>query len=217
MQNLQQRNNSSSCTAPVTSHNSFEVLSIGHIHNNHIDRSNTMHRPNQIDNYAGIITDKNELVISSKSHTKDNSVNGISNNQETVTFYLLKSINNNNNNIHNNNNDKFKTLTNDVMETDLKIKSEISDGDARYSCDQLKLTSSACNRSETEDNDSNESATIDVGREMGDVTDLHNGSGVSGDEKAPDHHARRPMNAFLIFCKKHRGIVREKYPNLENR
>lgn len=37
------------------------------------------------------------------------------------------------------------------------------------------------------------------------------------DEKAPDHHARRPMNAFLIFCKRHRGIVRQKYPNLENR
>lgn len=33
----------------------------------------------------------------------------------------------------------------------------------------------------------------------------------------PDHHARRPMNAFLIFCKRHRGIVRERYPNLENR
>lgn len=37
------------------------------------------------------------------------------------------------------------------------------------------------------------------------------------DTKAPDHHARRPMNAFLIFCKRHRGLVREKYPNLENR
>jgi hypothetical protein len=28
---------------------------------------------------------------------------------------------------------------------------------------------------------------------------------------------RRPMNAFLLFCKRHRGIVKEKYPNLENR
>ena len=33
----------------------------------------------------------------------------------------------------------------------------------------------------------------------------------------PAHHARRPMNAFLIFCKKHRPIVRKKYPNYENR
>ena len=40
----------------------------------------------------------------------------------------------------------------------------------------------------------------------------------SDEEKPmPDHHARRPMNAFLIFCKRHRGIVRERYPNLENR
>ncbi len=36
-------------------------------------------------------------------------------------------------------------------------------------------------------------------------------------DKTPDHHARRPMNAFLIFCKRHRALVREKYPNLENR
>ncbi|XP_017048013.1 uncharacterized protein LOC108092779 [Drosophila ficusphila] len=33
----------------------------------------------------------------------------------------------------------------------------------------------------------------------------------------PEHHARRPMNAFLIFCKRHRGIVKERYKTLENR
>lgn len=37
------------------------------------------------------------------------------------------------------------------------------------------------------------------------------------DSKKPEHHIRRPMNAFLIFCKRHRALVREKYPNLENR
>lgn len=36
-------------------------------------------------------------------------------------------------------------------------------------------------------------------------------------DNTPDHHARRPMNAFLIFCKRHRAIVKDKYPNLENR
>lgn len=36
-------------------------------------------------------------------------------------------------------------------------------------------------------------------------------------DESPSHHARRPPNAFLIFCKKHRPIVRERYPNLENR
>lgn len=35
----------------------------------------------------------------------------------------------------------------------------------------------------------------------------------------PQHHnhARRPMNAFLIFCKRHRAIVKERYKTLENR
>ncbi|RWS05965.1 SOX transcription factor-like protein, partial [Dinothrombium tinctorium] len=28
---------------------------------------------------------------------------------------------------------------------------------------------------------------------------------------------KRPMNAFLIFCKRHRSVVKEKYPHLENR
>lgn len=37
------------------------------------------------------------------------------------------------------------------------------------------------------------------------------------EDTSPAHHARRPMNAFLIFCKKHRPIVREKFPTLENR
>lgn len=36
-------------------------------------------------------------------------------------------------------------------------------------------------------------------------------------DNEPAHHARRPMNAFLIFCKRHRSVVRDKYPNLENR
>lgn len=37
------------------------------------------------------------------------------------------------------------------------------------------------------------------------------------DDIVCDQGARRPMNAFLIFCKRHRNIVRDHYPNLENR
>ncbi|XP_055911133.1 MATH and LRR domain-containing protein PFE0570w [Eupeodes corollae] len=40
---------------------------------------------------------------------------------------------------------------------------------------------------------------------------------IEGNITPPDHHARRPMNAFLIFCKRHRGIVKDKYKNYENR
>ncbi|XP_015040969.2 uncharacterized protein bbx [Drosophila pseudoobscura] len=36
-------------------------------------------------------------------------------------------------------------------------------------------------------------------------------------DRRPEHHARRPMNAFLIFCKRHRAIVKERYKSLENR
>lgn len=37
------------------------------------------------------------------------------------------------------------------------------------------------------------------------------------DANEPSHHARRPMNAFLIFCKRHRTVVKNRYPHLENR
>ncbi|XP_034947318.1 LOW QUALITY PROTEIN: HMG box transcription factor BBX [Chelonus insularis] len=37
------------------------------------------------------------------------------------------------------------------------------------------------------------------------------------ESREPAHHARRPMNAFLIFCKRHRGSVRLHFPHLENR
>jgi hypothetical protein len=38
-------------------------------------------------------------------------------------------------------------------------------------------------------------------------------TGGEGDKR----DVRRPMNAFLIFCKRHRSIVREKNPDLDNR
>lgn len=67
----------------------------------------------------------------------------------------------------------------------------------------------------TEDSDSNGSSKHGSDQ----LQQLNLGNGKSDEEKpsTPDHHARRPMNAFLIFCKRHRGIVRERYPNLENR
>ena len=40
---------------------------------------------------------------------------------------------------------------------------------------------------------------------------------VSGVPKSKMEGNRRPMNAFLLFCKRHRAIVKEVYPNLENR
>ncbi|XP_069827206.1 HMG box transcription factor BBX isoform X2 [Dendropsophus ebraccatus] len=37
------------------------------------------------------------------------------------------------------------------------------------------------------------------------------------DCESPEQRARRPMNAFLLFCKRHRSLVRQEHPRLDNR
>ncbi|XP_064470880.1 uncharacterized protein LOC135385476 isoform X2 [Ornithodoros turicata] len=41
--------------------------------------------------------------------------------------------------------------------------------------------------------------------------------GAEGDAGEEELGARRPMNAFFLFCKRHRSVVRDRYPHLENR
>lgn len=36
-------------------------------------------------------------------------------------------------------------------------------------------------------------------------------------EFSSEQRARRPMNAFLLFCKRHRSLVRQEHPRLDNR
>lgn len=38
-----------------------------------------------------------------------------------------------------------------------------------------------------------------------------------GEEESSEQRARRPMNAFLLFCKRHRSLVRQEHPRLDNR
>uniref|UniRef100_A0A673NN50 Protein capicua homolog n=2 Tax=Sinocyclocheilus rhinocerous TaxID=307959 RepID=A0A673NN50_9TELE len=38
-----------------------------------------------------------------------------------------------------------------------------------------------------------------------------------GDKKRQKDHIRRPMNAFMIFSKRHRGLVHQRHPNQDNR
>ncbi|KAJ8267127.1 hypothetical protein GJAV_G00138780 [Gymnothorax javanicus] len=38
-----------------------------------------------------------------------------------------------------------------------------------------------------------------------------------GVEEVSEQRARRPMNAFLLFCKRHRSLVRQEHPRLDNR
>lgn len=81
---------------------------------------------------------------------------------------------------------------------------------------------SYCNESSNDDDPPSEPETEDpteddsiVALEKGYSQDA--GIKVPHSNVEPDHHARRPMNAFLIFCKRHRAIVRDRHPNLENR
>ncbi|NWJ09157.1 BBX factor, partial [Crypturellus undulatus] len=37
------------------------------------------------------------------------------------------------------------------------------------------------------------------------------------DDESSEQRARRPMNAFLLFCKRHRSLVRQEHPRLDNR
>lgn len=37
------------------------------------------------------------------------------------------------------------------------------------------------------------------------------------EEDSNEQRARRPMNAFLLFCKRHRSLVRQEHPRLDNR
>lgn len=83
-------------------------------------------------------------------------------------------------------------------------------------CADASQTMTNGERLSTSADDSDSSGSFKTGIDQLQVTVC--GGGKSDEEKPmPDHHARRPMNAFLIFCKRHRAIVRERYPNLENR
>ena len=54
--------------------------------------------------------------------------------------------------------------------------------------------------------------SMDPGKAMEDTA-----GAPAASQAATVNGGRRPMNAFLLFCKRHRGIVKEKYPTLENR
>ncbi|XP_031682645.1 HMG box transcription factor BBX isoform X3 [Oncorhynchus kisutch] len=43
------------------------------------------------------------------------------------------------------------------------------------------------------------------------------GGPIEVEEDSSEQRARRPMNAFLLFCKRHRSLVRQEHPRLDNR
>lgn len=46
---------------------------------------------------------------------------------------------------------------------------------------------------------------------------ISNSEAVQKMKKGSKQHIRRPMNAFMIFSKRHRAIVHQKHPNSDNR
>lgn len=103
---------------------------------------------------------------------------------------------------------QFSELGNKMGPNEVHVKYSIGMATERY-----KNTSKPKeDQLSTSTDDSNSSGSFKNGPDQTQTT-----VDIKSDEAIPDHHARRPMNAFLIFCKRHRGIVRERYPNLENR
>lgn len=83
----------------------------------------------------------------------------------------------------------------------------------------MEVESSDRNNNNNNRNISNGRESVTTTSEDGDDGNRDDNNNASNklDDTKPEHHVRRPMNAFLIFCKRHRALVREKYPNLENR
>ncbi|XP_036919239.1 HMG box transcription factor BBX isoform X3 [Sturnira hondurensis] len=67
-----------------------------------------------------------------------------------------------------------------------------------------------------EEEDEEEEEDIDKVQLLG-ADGLEQDGGEAEDDESPEQRARRPMNAFLLFCKRHRSLVRQKHPRLDNR
>lgn len=116
--------------------------------------------------------------------------------------------------------ENLNSVQSDRLQRVLSNKMGANDIDAKYSIgisarnDWYQDTPNNVERLNTSTDDSDSGGSFKNSNDQ-----LQTVLGGKNDEgkPMPDHHARRPMNAFLIFCKRHRAIVRERYPNLENR
>lgn len=69
--------------------------------------------------------------------------------------------------------------------------------------------------SEEEEEEDEEELEKITGQDQG--LQAHCGSTAEVDDDSTEQRARRPMNAFLLFCKRHRSLVRQEHPRLDNR
>lgn len=135
-------------------------------------------------------------------------------------FHNYSQINNNNSCINYNRNTNI--IYNNINNNSIKTNNNHNNGYLTSSSDELKEDNIDVN-----DNDHDDDYVVhDEDEEEKEIDDKNDivvcGEDVDEDvnedaNETPEHHARRPMNAFLVFCKRHRAIVRAKYPTHENR
>lgn len=77
------------------------------------------------------------------------------------------------------------------------------------------LSKKALDFSEEEEEEDEEELEKISGQDQG--AQAHCGSTTEVDDDSTEQRARRPMNAFLLFCKRHRSLVRQEHPRLDNR
>lgn len=77
------------------------------------------------------------------------------------------------------------------------------------------LSKKALDFSEEEEEEDEEELEKISGQDQG--SQAHCGSTTEVDDDSTEQRARRPMNAFLLFCKRHRSLVRQEHPRLDNR
>ncbi|KAL4608721.1 HMG box transcription factor BBX isoform X1 [Arapaima gigas] len=70
---------------------------------------------------------------------------------------------------------------------------------------------------EEEDEEDLDKEPLLCGEATGPEAECGAAEGEEAEEDSSEQRARRPMNAFLLFCKRHRSLVRQEHPRLDNR
>ncbi|XP_064207265.1 HMG box transcription factor BBX [Anguilla rostrata] len=104
---------------------------------------------------------------------------------------------------------------------DAPVEGEVSGKRPKRKCLQWHplLSKKALDFSEEEEEEDEEELEKEplVCRESGAQEAECGATEEEGEEEVSEQRARRPMNAFLLFCKRHRSLVRQEHPRLDNR
>ncbi|XP_059207387.1 HMG box transcription factor BBX [Centropristis striata] len=104
---------------------------------------------------------------------------------------------------------------------ELPVGEEVTDKRPKRKCLQWHplLSKKALDFSEEEeeeDEEEMEKHPVLCGEDQGSIVQCGR-TAEEVEEDSSEQRARRPMNAFLLFCKRHRSLVRQEHPRLDNR